>query len=443
MPQCKIHFRGAQGLDTAMPMPPLLQNKMHEREWMQFVADMNFSIRQAQSSMNWSPWFILGIVSVCILLVVIDIALDGVFGTPTAGVITMSLFVFCGVVAVCHATYVKPSRTCEEMVELICEDYSDDQRQIYFFYRHHAHVRITENRFYIEVFVPHEHDHNTALALDVIPEQEQQLVPWEPPEETSTALQVVPLQPPPQSSSALVPFDSSGEFFDDKQLQLESQALVPLTVERVQQALVALNHPPSSSQAVVANNASRINNTDVDRYFPKNTPRGQPSQPTLDMVPLYPSSQAVVSSNAFPNSTEVDRYFPRNTPPGQPPLQRALAPAPSPMPWAMMTPAPMPHGALVPLAQSSWVMAPAPMPLGGTPWAMAPAPAPMTLAPPFAMSTAPIMPRGPALVPPPFPLSSPSYSLPMVVMMTPQTQQDDDKDEPGPRRRQDSHGNQS
>ena len=180
MPQAKINFKGAL-LDSRQP--ECLRGRMHKQEWIQFVREINLAIHDAQVSMKPTPYIILAVVSIAVGLVLLDMAFNGIFGNPQAGTITVTVFLITAVLGICYVSMCRPSRTCEECIEEICEYYSDEEREIYFFYRHHAQTRITDNRFYIEVFV----------AADPEPPQQAPRT-WQPedPEEECRAL--VPIQ---------------------------------------------------------------------------------------------------------------------------------------------------------------------------------------------------------------------------------------------------------
>ncbi|CAB9523651.1 expressed unknown protein [Seminavis robusta] len=336
MPQCKLHFLGAQGLDPRMPR--VLKEKIEEEEWNQFVLDINSAIRQAQSTMGLSPWFIVTMATICIILVIIDIAVGGdIFGT--AGIMLSTAITLCGVAAVCYACLVKPTTTLEEMVEVICEDYSDEENEIYFLYRHHANVGVMENRFYLEVFIPENAEEEMSRALVAIKE--------DPAEEESRAL--VTLVPPEQSralvlaappSRALVPASTPNLSLQSGSQALtpvdNSRSLIPLNVERTELALVALN-----------------SYTQQQAHVPRpQTPAPAP-MPYVSGAIVPTCSSVFTAINA---RTPVVAHMPRT----------AMAPAPSPVPLSVMVPhaaAPSNTWTTAPVSSQNIMPAQAPVPL--------------------------------------------------------------------------------
>lgn len=272
----KQNFIGDR-LDTAMPA--ILHNRMQPEEWNHFVREINLAIKDAQSYMRFSPWLISGLVFVAILVILLDIALSqSIFGNVQVGTLSLCAFVSIGVGIICYMSMCRPTNYCENEVELICEEYCDPERDMFFFYRHHNNmVHVTENRFYIEVFVG-EVDQPAPLAI--MPEETPEDVAREFPEWTDDAM------PPPEPEHLLL-MDAPRE-----QLLLEAAPQEQLLLEAAAADSTALAVATSSSRSrsqpsFSADDSQGLvrrdlvwragpRNQDNVQQFPSNAPRGGP-----------------------------------------------------------------------------------------------------------------------------------------------------------------------
>lgn len=297
MPQVKQNFIGDR-LDTHMPK--ILHNRMNPEEWNHFVREINTAIREAQSYMRFSPWLITGLVCVAILVILLDIALSqSLFGNVQVGTLTLSAFVTTGVLIICYMSMCRPTNYCESEVELICEDYCDPERDIYFFYRHHNNmVHVTENRFYIEVFVGELPEGPTVIQEETPAEVQRETddVEWANdaiPEASSEAPEPLLLTTGTAETTALTvstqdtprtaaPQPKQPLLMDDDAAGSYSQELVPTTYRA----------GPSQSR-------------DLEQVFPRNTARS--SQRSSQNRPAVPTAY-----RAGP-SLSREQIFPRNT----------------------------------------------------------------------------------------------------------------------------------
>lgn len=271
MPQVKQNFVGDR-LDKQMPS--VLHDRMNPEEWNHFVREINTAIRDAQAYMRYSPWLICCLVCVAIMVILLDIALSqSVFGNVQVGTITLSAFVVTGVLIICYLSVCRPTNYCENEVEWICEEYCDPERDIFFFYRHHNNmVHVTENRYYIEVFVG---------DLPELPQKEGIQ------EETFEDIQR----------------ETSPEWADDaipvEEPQIERLLLTAGTADTVTTTALTISTqdsrstakpiqlmagPSSSSQELVPRGSDVYSagpGTGMVQVFPQNTPRGG----TQEMVP--------------------------------------------------------------------------------------------------------------------------------------------------------------
>ena len=250
-------------------MPAILHNRMQPEEWNHFAREINTAIKDAQSYMRFSPWLISGLVCVAILVILLDIALSqSIFGNVQAGTLTLCAFVSMGVGIICYLSMCRPTNYCENEVELICEEYCDPERDIFFFYRHHNNmVHVTENRFYIEVFVG-EVDQPAPLAI--MPEETPEDVNRELPDWTDDAI------PPPEPEQLLL-MDAPQE-----QLLLEAGTADTTALTVATSSSRRRSQPSYSaddSQGLVRRDLVQRagpRNQDIVQHFPSNAPRGGP-----------------------------------------------------------------------------------------------------------------------------------------------------------------------
>jgi hypothetical protein len=345
MPQQKINFKGAL-LDPHMP--DCLRGRMHRAEWNRFVREINLAIHDAQVSMCPTPYILMVFSSISVGLIMLDMMFNGIFGSPQIGSLTVTVFVILGVIGICYVSMCRPTRTLEECVELICEYYSDEQREIYFFYRHHAQTRITDNRFYIEVFVaeaeqppppqPRNIPEERGVLVAIEEEEERQLVLLDTP--SSRALVIpAPAPAPIPYPRALLPAPSPYS----QALVVPAPAPAPIPYP---QALLPAPAPIHYSQALVPTLAPAPAPMPLD---------SQAMVPAQGRAPMSFDSQALVPAQGRgPMPLDSQAVVPAQGPASKPYDSQAMveARAPSPMP--------APRDSMVPISSVFGSIAPPP-----------------------------------------------------------------------------------
>ena len=180
MPQTKIEFLGAS-LDPTMPL--LLNGRMKPEVYEDFVHEINAAIIESQNAMGWTPYAMLCLLCIGIALVLVFIALSSTLGStatnPSATVnwvlVALTFGVFACMAGICYTNMSRPSRNCDQRVYQVCEEYSDEEANLHFFYRKNAATKEGENRFFIEVFVPDNDDDDDDDDDDEEEEEEEEV----------------------------------------------------------------------------------------------------------------------------------------------------------------------------------------------------------------------------------------------------------------------------
>ena len=292
--QIKIPFCGDR-LDPTFPA--LLQTRMKRDEWNAFGREINLAIRTTQMKMRFTPWLICGLTSVGVMIVLLEVALN--FATAQAQILMILLLLVVSILlcVICRCNTHPPSVYCEAEVDRICQDYTDEERNLYFFYRHHDFATcnpnallITENRFYIEVFVgpgndvPIEEDRTSTHEESVIwkdehddeeedPPTSQELVPFG---EGSTSQELVPFDDSnvhqASSSQELVPLDNSTSqelvHLDDSNVQeTTSTTSAAAAAARAPNTLAAATQKQSRAGAIRSRKQQRENSSETESFM--------------------------------------------------------------------------------------------------------------------------------------------------------------------------------